>query len=1010
MAFVLALLVSVSLALFGFPVHAEQAAMIAKPPCSGVYVDRDGVKHPWHVNQAHTLIWDGRPYLPVGGMYCPPYIWEQNETGWQLTKNQIDMLKEKGVIDIYIHFCMACPPECLQRVIDYLEVKGFRYGIELADGPGPGVGYLVQNEGLKVDGITRSGTYGVECPDAISGIYVLLDGQTCEIVDAGWAKIYEREEPTGKNLSNGQPEIVKKKGLEVDVHCPPNRTLCLCFTPKVIGGQPYFWEGGLEKYQEKLLKHFSKVKFGKGFRFVVDPLQNEMNISHTFLPASQEYGRQFARWLVARYGSIEKLNEAWAATSKIPDFETAGRFVPIRVVETCKPSAIGVFFDPNTGKIYKTDAKRSQAWYDFIDFLGERVARYCNALCKFFKERIADVPIVFKHSGPIATYRINPEQAGFDGIGMEAYGVGETLIPMNAAVCWSEVEQSARNMWLVVTEFSQAAFENQLENIGHMDRESMYADMSALLGAGAKGIFVFGLAFGPWNSGQFWKSEFIRDPRQLEWIATFRRIIESSTKLPDYRPTYYYRFPARRMEASAFSLPLSDFVGIDGGWTGYSGGNSRAIMRGPDGTWILPTWTTSVDTPLIIANLNDSPASLKYGAELERIIEAGKPLLTYIGFRLDLGAIPSLDKYFTSKFATDADGRRIQVLNPGPKSEVLSKSPDGHVWNMIEGNLQIISKEVEDKEGWQPEGLRIPLVDQIHQPERFLAEVLGVREFRLDPDIRGFSFTLAGRPITYLWSEKMKSSIRISPEKANKVKARYANSEKAGGKAKDGSLNLRIPLKRQPEIVEVDVPYIRGKHCPTEKWEEALIIDGLAPEDIAKPEEIFPAYQAPNCPPNIWIEAEDFIDSNFNLGKYGGMTRLSNGALWALDTFVDPSPETGYYAKYTFKSQQAGEFDLWVREWVGKSPCHWVVNGGRWTLAPDKLEEHDKQFCGPWALYDDSKIVFAWRNYGKAQLREGDNTLEIRVIAKRKKGDKYCKFLDAFAFTTGGVKPWEIDW
>ncbi|MDI6827432.1 MAG: hypothetical protein QME62_02995, partial [Armatimonadota bacterium] len=983
---------------------------IAKPSCSGVYVDRDGAKHTWSVNQAHTLIWDGKPYLPVGGMYCPPYTWEQNEAGWELTKNQINLLKEKGVIDLYIHFSMACPPECLQRIIDYLDAKGFRYGIELADGPGPGPGFLIQHEGLNVVGITKSGKYSVECPDSIGGIYVLFDESNCKIIKAGWANVFECEEPTGRTLDNGEAEVAGRKYLEVEVSCPEGQKLCLYFTPKIMGGQPYFWDGGLEKYQKKLLNHFGKISFGKGFRFVVDPLQNEMNVSHTFLPASREFAKQFARWLAAKYKTNEKLNEAWAATNKIPDFETAGRLIPVRVITTGKTSCIGVLFDPETCQVYQTDAKLSQTWYDILDFSAERVAKYCNAVCRFFKQQFADVPIVFKHAGPIAAYRINLEQAGFDGIGMEAYGVGETLVPMNAAVCWSEVEQSARNMWLLVTEFSQAAFENQLENIGHMDRESMYADMSALLGAGAKGIFVFGLSFGPWSTGQFWMSEFMRDPRQLEWMATFRRIMENSSKLPDYRPTYYYRFPTQRTESFVFGPPVHDFAGIDGDWTGHTGSASRAIMRGPDGTWILPTWSTSVDTPLIIANLSDSPASLRFASELEKVIEEGKPLLTYVGFRRDLGSIPSLDKYFTNKIVTDVDGRRIQVLNPGPKSEILAKTAEGYVWNLIVGNLQIISKEVEDKEGWQPEGLRIPVVDQTHEPERFLAKVLGVREFRIEPDIRGFSFMLGGRHITYLWSEKMVSSIRLSPETAKKVRARYANGKKAGDLSKDGSLSLRIPLKKDPELVEDSAPYVRGRHCPTENWEDALVLDGLAPEDIAKPDEILPAYRMSDFSPNIWVEAEDFFDSNFNVGKYSGITRLSGGAFWGLDTFVDPSPETGYYAKYEFEAPQAGEFDFWVREWVGKSPCHWRVNGGRWTYAPETLEDHDKRFCGPWSFFDDSKIIFAWRNYGKVQLKEGSNTLEIRVIAKRKKGDKYCKFLDAFAFTLQDIRPWEMTW
>ena len=966
-----------------------------KPACAGTYVDTEGVRHHWTVNEAHTLMWDGKPYIPIGGAFCPPYVCDQTDSAWELTKNQIDLLKQKGVIDIYLPSAMVSPPEVLQRIIDYLDSKGFRYGIELAGYPGDGPGYSIQREGMKVADVSRSGTYRVDFGDAVGGVYVVVDDNDA-ILDAGNARVFRVEDTNGT-----------RQGLEADVKCPPNRKLTLYFTPMINGGRPYFWEGGFEKYRDKLVEYFSKVRFGKGFRFVVEPVSGEAGASNVFLPASQAYTAQFTRWLILRYKKIEALNSAWAMITPLVDFEVAGRLVPVRVLKT-KKGEIGVLVDPAENKVYTEDARVSQLWYDIVDFSGEVSARYCNSISEIFKKRVADVPIVFEHTGPIARHRINLEESGFDGVGVETYGIGESLVPVNTGVCWSEVEQSARNMWLVVTRFSQMAPGSQVENIGHLDRESLYADMSTLLGAGAKGIFVFGLSLDPCLDNQFWMTEYIRDPRQLEWIATYRQIVESSSQLPTYRPVYYYRFPARASEQFAFGATKADYFGLDGDWSGYTGGPGRAITRGPDGTWVVPTWSAAVETPLLIANLDDSPASLRYGPELERVIAAGNHLVTYIGFRRDLGTIPSVDKYFTERFARDIDGKRIQVLKPTPTSKVYAQTPDGDIWNLVDGNLQIISKEVEDCEGWQPEGLRIPAVEQSHEPERFLAEVLGVREFRLDPDIHGLSFLANGRPIVYLWSEKTVSVIRIPAGSSSGMRARYSNGEKAGEFAKDGSLTLRIPLKQEPEIVDAEVKYTRGKHCPTENWRDALIIDGMKIETLAKPEEVMPVYGTYVLPPDIWIEAEDFQESNFNLGKYSGITRLSGGAFWGLSTFSSPSADSGYYVNYVFDVQEEGEYDLWIREWVGMSPCHWRVNGSRWQLASESLEDEDKRFCGAWTALEGAGVIFAWRHYGKVRLEKGENTLEIRIIARRKKGDKYCKFLDAIAFLSQGIKPWEI--
>nr|NIQ99667.1 hypothetical protein [Gemmatimonadales bacterium] len=189
---------------------------------------------------------------------------------------------------------------------------------------------------------------------------------------------------------------------------------------------------------------------------------------------------------------------------------------------------------------------------------------------------------------------------------------------------------------------------------------------------------------------------------------------------------------------------------------------------------------------------------------------------------------------------------------------------------------------------------------------------------------------------------------------------------------------MQPPLRKQPETTEEAAPYVRGKHCATENWQEALVLEGVPVEQVFSPEEFLPAYWNPVLPPSIWVEGEDFLDSNFNVGKYSGMTKLSGHALWGLDTFVDPAND-GYYVKYRFRSEKAGVFNLWAREWVGKSPCQWRVNRGKWNDAPEGMEEFDRRFCGPWALFDDSKIVFAWCKYGQARLHRGRNTLEIRV-------------------------------
>jgi len=960
-----------------------------KPESAGAFVDRDGVKHSWRVNQAHTLIWDNKPYLPVGGMICSPYVWDPTENGLRNAKAQFDMLKQKGIIDLYFNFGGpgSLPVEHLQQLTDYLDQIGMRYGVEIAEGPGSGPGYIVEGNGPKVEHIDKSGTYGVDAGDAIGGIYILVDESTGDVLKSGQANVREKQGPSGKNNESGQPEAAKKKELQVNVECPAGKSLCLYFTLQVNGGAPYFWDGGYEKYRDYIVNHYSKVKFGRGFRFIVDPLFNELFISHNFLPSSPQYSREFSQWLIKRYKNIDSLRKAWAV--EVTGFDEASRLIPLRVLKV-KNAETGVLYDPADGKTYLSNTAKSQAWYDYIEFSGDNMTRYINMVCNELK-KVVDVPIVLKHSTAIAKYHINMDKTGFDGIGMEPYGVGDALLPMNGVVCYSEAEQSAKTMWLLVTEFSQAAFENQCDIIGYSDRANMYADCSTLLGAGAKGVFFFGFSFWPRQINQFWMSEYIRDPRQLQWMATYRRIMESSTKLVDYRPTYYYRYPTQQTEQFIFGRSEHDYAGTDGNWLAQNGGNSRGVSRAADRTWILPTWDMSVDSPLILVNLNDAPASLRWGSELNLAIHKGSKMIAYIGFRHDLGTIPLLDKYFTNEFSAAADGKRFQVLKPAKTSKVLGKTPDGKVWNLVDGKLQIISKEAEDVEGWMPDGLLLPKTNAVHVAERFQREILGVTDLKFGNSIHGFTFRDQNTPVTYLWAEDGTPNLPLNMQPTNKHKAYYENGEVCTA----GPAGFEIPLIRTPELTETPASHLEGKHYDTAKWKEALVIEGADSRKISRS---LPRAAEPAKPADIRIMATKPSESNFNVGIYGAVTKALSGGLWGLATFADPPSDTGYYVKYIFKSGRTETCDLWVREWTNKSPCRWRINGGDWHDAPDTLKDIDAKSAGPWAFYDDGRIMLAWHNYGRAELTGGRNTLEIQVKARRKTGDKYCKFLDVVEF------------
>jgi len=50
------------------PIALPRPALALPPAQSeGAYLDSAGASHHWKVNNAHTLIWDDKPFIPVGG-------------------------------------------------------------------------------------------------------------------------------------------------------------------------------------------------------------------------------------------------------------------------------------------------------------------------------------------------------------------------------------------------------------------------------------------------------------------------------------------------------------------------------------------------------------------------------------------------------------------------------------------------------------------------------------------------------------------------------------------------------------------------------------------------------------------------------------------------------------------------------------------------------------------------------------------------------------------------------
>lgn len=1017
----------------------------AKIITRGKMVDKYGVRHEWFLNNAHALVWDGKPWMPAGGMF----VYNRD---WNVVKAQIDLLHKYGVRSIYLHLGVNQPYpwktysdddyRFFQQTIDYLDELGFTYGVEFQALEAKGPGFYYPAPGPRKD-ISASGRVEVQQDKTLGGYFAVFDRHTQQVVQTGEATVTD-----GKNVS-------------ADVKTPGPGEYTVVFGLKRQAPDMYsmyYWDQQYPNYLEVVRKHYSKVAMGPGFRFLVDPLWNEMNMNRDFFPASDIYYRQFAGWLRKRYGTPQKLNDAWKAAlvypapgasgSGVESFEQASRLVPMERKDASGGRILQYMLDPQTSHVLAMDLKHGQFNYDMQEFLGRSLLRYTSDIADQFK-KLYDVPVIYKGFSDMDFWHINDlgTSSGHDGLGMESYGNGEPMLLFMAAHLFGELEQATKTTWLVVTETGQGNHQDNSPSRnkapGYTSRlDHMYANFNALLSGGAKGVFQYNM-IPSGGSNDPWTDALSADPRQLEWLATYDRILANAPHLADYKPPMYFRYPGlyNPNSMNLWSEPAHDYANMGGWWW------REPVERSENDIWIVPSFSLLPDTPMFIVNLEDSPATERHRAELVKALK-DKVRITMIGFRRNLGAIPEIDKFYEDAWATDSDGRKFQPLRPGPNSRVLGRNAAGQVWNMIDGNLQINSKEVFGLHGYRPDGLEAGGERSVEPYYGVFEDLLGVKLLNVGDGLYGFSYQDGATPVTVvgLGNDANHSRTLSFHTAAVGVKASYPAGESAGAESKGGLTVKLDPVDKT--LIRVDEWPARDSNrwvqngilIDSTKARDAVILRGLPAKDGVPAEAVRAAISsareaAKGLPdidaaalqkvigraqaamdkgdlpaamdaastgvdrffaqtiPYVWQEAEDRLKSNFNYSRLGGIPTLSGAAFLGLETAVEPPLDTGWYATYRISVPRDGDYQLWVREnYLGySSPCYWRVGpakgaGGAWQQVTQQLLAHDPEVVALYNAVEDTRQLFAWYHYGQTHLTKGTHLITFKVSQPRGKG------------------------
>ena len=540
----------------------------------------------------------------MGGMVNVPSSWitkagEADQAGgpWNSAANErrrFALLKSYGLRDVYFNgFFRSANPNALAETVTVAEDEGMRYGIEPGTPLNPDyvdLGFASSYAPILVAPHQVKAEIRVPCD-----VSALRPAQRC---------VWTLVSAAGKVLQSGVGVMaVEEPQKRPAKDAPPGKDLVLAVTVSgagLAGGRlvyspetvmsvndPDGYYSGIDQYVANVKQVYGSLPLGSGFRLWIDPFENELFSAANQVCSSAKFLDGYQDWLVKKYGTLGALNAAWGlrTPSSPTGIAEAAHLVPLTVGN----SSI-VWVNPQTGRTATSSDAGTEGLRDLALYRGAVAQRMCILAADTLKQ-IANVPVIFKHNTWFSDWFVNPQKAGgFDGNGYEAYCYGDSLAFHNSLVPFAESLSSAHQQWDLVTETSPAAFDGQKDYVGYLDRYQMLDDLDQLLKFGAKGIYTFGFVFDPGSSFQV--TELIRDPRQLEWLATYgKTLAAASSKLAVYRPEVYGWYPAYLRERDVVRPKNDGIFGPVAPQYAMSGmylGVASQIRMAPDGRWIVP--------------------------------------------------------------------------------------------------------------------------------------------------------------------------------------------------------------------------------------------------------------------------------------------------------------------------------------------------------------------------------------------------------------------------------------
>ena len=414
---------------------------------------RDGVYTPvagktgtsWSLNENHTLLWGGVPYLPIGVRIDG-------------TPEAVQQAKAAGIKDAIVDVPVG--GEGWEDTFKALQAAEMRFLVRIDSLAPMARGFVVEPDAYRVAGISQPRTITLDLPGATSAFVVLATDRDGSVTSSARVPVVD-----------GKLTYEAKPAGQLD-------HVLLIYPETASIEQPDFWDA-LDAHRDTLLANLKRHAPGPGLRGIVNPLGRTLGLPGRelrFVPTSPYFRMEFRDVIENKYKSLKTAMQLWGlGANDLETFDDLSRLIPLWQ----GPRGIGMLLDPTTNKTYSCDKKSSTIWTDLAATVNAAGARRFQRIVSAIRS-VTDVPVTQEWTGWAAPYEA--AEPSVDGVGMRASGTTVSALTESACRATSSVLRCLPHGWLIATDIDLGSAPGTASQIG-----PVLDDLGSL---GARGFFV----------------------------------------------------------------------------------------------------------------------------------------------------------------------------------------------------------------------------------------------------------------------------------------------------------------------------------------------------------------------------------------------------------------------------------------------------------------------------------------------------------------------------------------